>query len=126
MTRRIVIVVLLGLLAGCSSLLPKSREATTSSWQSFQDAQDTFDKIIPGKTTIAQLRQLSLDPSSNSNIVILNHSDVMRKFMLSQSFSVNDLDQGVRECVTAKVLCRGFEINQTSVQKRRNGNAALD
>ena len=126
MPRWIAIVVLPGLLAACSSLLPKSKETTSSSWQSFQDVQDAFDKVIPGKTSIAELRPLSLDPSTNPNIVILNHSDVMRKFMLNKSFSLDDLDQGVRECVTAKLLCRGFEINQTSVQKRRNGNAVLD
>jgi hypothetical protein len=50
----------------------------------------------------------------------------MRKFMLNQSFSISDLDHGVRECVTAKVACRGFEINQSSVEKNRNGNVVLD
>src|SRR5206468_5949017 len=52
MTRRIA-VALLVLLAGCSSLLPKSKEVTASPWQSYQDAQEAFDKIIPGHTTIA-------------------------------------------------------------------------
>jgi hypothetical protein len=127
MILRLAVAVLLTLLAGCSSfLLPKSKEVTASPWQSFQDAQNAFDKIIPGATTIAQLRQMKLDPSTNPNIAILNYADVMRKFMLNQSFSINDLDDGVRVCVTAKVNCRGFEINQTSVQKTRNGNVLLD
>ena len=126
MKRRLAIVVLLSFLAGCSALLPKSKENTASPWQTYQDAQETFDKIIPGQTTIAELRHMSLDPSSNANIAILNYTDVMRKFLFNQSFSLNDLDQGVRDCVTAKILCRGFEINQTSVQKHRNGNVMLD
>ena len=113
-------------LAGCSSLLPKSREATASPWQTYQDAQDAFDKIIPGQTTIADLRQMALDPAKNANIAILNYADVMRKFMLNQSFSINDLDNGVRECVTAKVACRGFEINQSQVHRQRQGNVVLD
>lgn len=126
MTRGLLAVVMLGLLAGCSSLLPKSSEVTASPWQTFQDAQDAFDKIVPGATTIADLRRMKLDPRSNPNIAILNYADVMRKFMLNQSFSLNDLDDGVRACVTAKVSCRGFEVNQTSVQKSRNGNVVLD
>lgn len=127
MILRLAVALVLTLLAGCSSfLLPKSKEVTASPWQSFQDAQNAFDKIIPGATTIAQLRQMKLDPSTNPNIAILNYADVMRKFMLNQSFSINDLDDGVRVCVTAKVNCRGFEINQTSVQKTRNGNVLLD
>ena len=126
MTSRIAIAVLACLLAGCSSMLPKSKEVTASPWQTYQDAEETFDKIIPGQTTIADLRAMKLEPSSNPNITILNYADVMRKFMLNQSFSINDLDNGVRECVSAKVACRGFEINQSLVEKNRQGNVLLD
>jgi hypothetical protein len=114
------------LVCGCSGLLPKTKEITKSPWPTYQAAQDAFDKIVPGQTTIAELRQMSMDPSSNPNIAILNYADVMRKFMLNQSFSVNDLDNGVRECVTAKVACRGFEINQSLLEKNRQGNVMLD
>src|SRR5436189_3064686 len=114
------------LVSGCSSLLPKSKEVTASPWQTYQDAQETFDKIVPGHTTIADLRVMSLDPGANANIAILNYADVMRKFMLNQSFSINDLDQGVRDCVMAKVACRGFEVTQSMVNKNRQGNVVLD
>src|SRR3954466_3290249 len=120
MTRRIALALLACLLAGCGALLPKSKEVTASPWPSYAAAQETFDKIVPGQTTIADLRQMALDPGSNANIAILNYADVMRKFMLNQSFSINDLDNGVRECVSAKVACRGFEINQSLVEKNRN------
>src|SRR5205807_10212531 len=126
MYRRIAALLLSCLVAGCSSLLPKSKEVTASPWQTYQDAQDTFDKIIPGQTTIAELRLMSLDPGSNANIAILNYADVMRKFLLNQSFSISDLDGGVRECVGAKIGCRGFEISQSTVHKQRVGNVALD
>src|SRR5947207_7050771 len=106
------IVILACLVAGCGMLLPKSKEVTASPWQTYQDAQNAFDKIVPGQTTIAELRQMALDPVENPNIAILNYADVMRKFMLNQSFSVNDLDQGVRDCVMAKVACRGFEVTE--------------
>src|SRR5438046_10694335 len=122
MNRSIAALLVSCLVAGCSSLLPKSKEVTASPWQTYQDAQDTFDKIIPGHTTIADLRVMSLDPGSNANIAILNYADVMRKFMLNQSFSINDLDNGVRDCVLAKIACRGFEITQSLVQKPRLGN----
>src|SRR5438270_4316246 len=124
---RTVTVVLACCLAGCSTtLLPRSKEVTSSPWQTYQDAQDTFDKIIPGQTTIAELRLMSLDPASNANIAILNYADVMRKFMLNQSFSINDLDNGVRDCVSAKVACRGFEINPIQVHRQRLGNVVLE
>ena len=114
------------LVGACTSLLPKSKEVTASPWQTYQDAQETFDKIIPGHTTIADLRVMSLDPGANANIAILNYADVMRKFLLNQSFSINDLDSGVRECVLAKIACRGLEITQSLVQKQRMGNVIFD
>jgi hypothetical protein len=126
MNGRIAFLLLACLLGGCGHMLPKSKEVTASPWQTYQDAQEAFDKIVPGQTTIAELRQMSLDPSENPNIAILNYADVMRKFMLNQSFSINDLDQGVRDCVMAKVACRGFEVTQSQVQKHRNGNVMLD
>ncbi len=131
MTGRISLLVaagfLAGLLQGCSTmLLPKSKEVTASPWTTYQAAQETFDKIVPGQTTIADLRQMALDPAENPNIAILNYADVMRKFMLNQSFAVSDLDQGVRDCVMAKVACRGFEVTQSMVNKERQGNVVLD
>src|SRR5438552_8772450 len=126
MNRSIAALLVSCLVGACTSLLPKSKEVTASPWQTYQDAQETFDKIIPGHTTIADLRVMSLDPSANANIAILNYADVMRKFMLNQSFSINDHDSGVRECVLAKIACRGFEITQSSVLKQRLGNVIFD
>src|SRR5258708_16039225 len=88
---RTVAAVLTCFLAGCSTtLLPRSKEVTSSPWQTYQDAQETFDKIIPGQTTIAELRLMSLDPASNPNIPILNYADLIRKSIPNQSFSLND------------------------------------
>jgi len=126
MSRSLAVAVLLLLLPGCTSLLPRSKEVTVSPWQSYRDIQLAFDKIVPGETTVAQLREFGLEPTANPNIAILNYSDVLRRFLLNQSVSMSDLDHGVRECVTAKIMCRGFEIDQKSVRKHRNGSFWLD
>src|SRR3954462_6856880 len=85
------------LAAGCSSLLPQSKNVTQSPWASYREAQLTFDKIIPGQTTNAELRDLQLDPEANANIAILNYSDVLQRFVPNASISMADLDNGVRE-----------------------------
>lgn len=126
MTPRVASVLLACLLCGCTSLLPKSREATVSPWANYQEAQQTFDLILPGKTTAFELKLLSLDPETNPNIAILNYSDVLRRFLANQSVSLADLDHGVRECVMAKTHCMGYEINQKLVRKHRNGSFWLD
>jgi hypothetical protein len=118
--------VALCLLAGCTGLLPKSKEATASPWQTYRDAQHTFDRIVPGKTTSVQLRELMVDPETMPNLAILNYSDVLRRFMLNQSVTLSDLDHGVQECVMARTVCRGYEINQRLVKKQRNGSFWLD
>jgi hypothetical protein len=114
------------LLTGCTSLLPRSKETTKSPWQTYREAQQTFDQIVPGKTTAAELKDLSLDPETVPNIAILNYSDVLRRFMLNQSLTLSDLDHGVQDCIRAKIVCRGYEINQRLVTKQRNGNFWLD
>jgi hypothetical protein len=114
------------LLSGCTALLPRSKEVTASPWQTYREAQRTFDLIVPGKTTAEDLKELSLDPETVPNIAILNYSDVLRRFMLNQSVTLSDLDRGVQECVMAKTVCRGLEINQRLVTKHRNGNFWLD
>jgi hypothetical protein len=114
------------LLAGCTSLLPKSREVTASPWQTYREAQRTFDQIVPGKTTSADLRELMVDPETMPNIAILNYSDVLRRFMQNQSVTLSDLDHGVQECVMARTVCRGYEINQRLVKRHRNGSFWLD
>jgi hypothetical protein len=102
-------------------LLPKSKEITASPWQTYREAQQTFDLIVPGVTTAEDLRELQLDPEIMPNIAILNYSDVLRRFMLNQSVALSDLDHGVQECVKARTVCRGLEINQRLVKRHRNG-----
>jgi hypothetical protein len=117
---------LLLLACGCTSLLPRSEENTGSAWTSYQDAQKAFDLIEPGVTTLTDLRAMSLDPSNNANISILTYADVLRRFMVSQAVTFNDLDHGVLECVSAKIKCRGFEVDQRQVKRHRNGSFWLD
>jgi len=118
--------VLPALMQGCVALLPKSKTVTQSPWQSFQEVQEVFDRIEPNKTTNADLKGLNLDPAGNPNITILNYSDVLRRFIPSPSISASDLDAGVRECISAKTVCRGYEIDQKSMKRTRDGNFWTD
>ncbi|MBV8032891.1 MAG: hypothetical protein JO035_15365 [Betaproteobacteria bacterium] len=114
------------LAAGCSAMLPKSRTVTQSPWGSYRDAQLTFDKIIPGQTTSAELRDLQLDPEANPNISILNYSEVLTRFMPNASIRLDDLDTGVRDCISAKTQCRGYAVQQKTTVKNREGNFFAD
>lgn len=118
--------IIAALVSGCSTLLPSSKNVTASPWQSYREAQLTFDKIIPGQTTELELKTLQLDPEAHPNIAILNYSDVVRRFMPHASISFDDLDAAVRECISAKIVCKGFEISQNIVHRNRDGNFFAD
>lgn len=99
---------------------------TRSPWQSYQEAQSAFDKIIPGQTTLADLKELKLDPESNPNIAILNYADVLKRFLANPSLTTKDLDFAVRDCVGAKTACLGYEVSKRVVKRHRNGSFFAD
>lgn len=113
-------------LAGCSSLLPNQEAIVEGPWQSFQEAQQTFDKVIPYKTTVQELQQLRLDPGANPNVIILNYSDILRRFVPSTAIDGFELEKGVQDCLVAKATCKGYEINHKSIIRKRYGNFWAD
>jgi hypothetical protein len=110
-------------------MLPSSREVTAASpsgWQSYQDAENTFAGITPGKTTAAQLKALSLDPAANPAVALLPTWQLRQRFIPNALVTLDDLDPGVRACIEARQACRAYEVNYVATQSRRTGNAALD
>jgi len=123
---RAVLLLLVVALAACSSWLPRGEALTYSPWKSFAEAQQTFDRIVPHQTTVAELKELKIDPKANPNITILNYSDVLRRFLPSPSINSHDLDAGVQECIAAKSGCEGYEINQQTIKRKRYGSFLAD
>jgi hypothetical protein len=123
---RAVSILAVATLAACSSLLPRGEQLTYSPWTSFAEAQQTFDRVVPHQTTVAELKEMKLDPKANPNITILNYSDVLRRFLPSPSINSNDLDPGVQECIAAKSSCEGYEVNQQTTRRKRYGSFLAD
>jgi hypothetical protein len=126
--RRLLAPLIVGLvlLGGCSALLPRGESVAESPWKSFDEAQRTFDRIVPYETTVQDLRALKLDPEHNTNITLLNYSDVLRRFIPSPATNMQDLDPGVQDCIRAKSACAGYEVDQKTLKRRRYGNFFAD
>jgi len=109
-------------------MLPSSREvtATGSGWQKYADAEKTFESIVPGKTTAAELKALNLDPSTNPSVARLQNWQVRDRFIPNTLVTLDDLDQGVRECIQAREACKAYDVSYVSTATKRTGNAALD
>ncbi len=115
MNRTFIVLVLAGWLGGAAT-----------AWQSYEEAEQVFGKIAPGTTTVHELAALRLDPRKNPNISVVPRFAVMQRFMVNSTVTPADLEEGVRECISAQNACVGWRIDQTAMQKRRNGNAALE
>lgn len=113
-------------LAGCTTILPQSQSHTVNPLNSYQEIQQVFDQVIPYKTNLDDLRRLNLDPHVNPNILILNYSDILSRFVPSPSVDTNGLDKGVKECIQAKTACEGYEIKLSRNERKRYGAFLLD
>ncbi|OQW94282.1 MAG: hypothetical protein BWK79_06670 [Beggiatoa sp. IS2] len=120
-------ITLLSLLhAGCGAMLPSIDKITKSPWQSFEEAKKSFDKIIPEKTTTQDLKQLGFDPFAIPNVKLITYLEVIQKFVPNQSVSLEDLPSGVRDCLAAKEICKGYEVKPQVLNSKRYGNVVLD
>ena len=82
--------------------------------------------LVTTLSKIDDLKQLGIDPFANPNITILTYSDILRRFVPSTIIQPDDLDGGIRDCLAAKELCRGYEIDHKQIKRKRYGNFWLD
>ena len=113
-------------LIGCSNLLPTIEQTNESRWKNYEETRQSFDRIVPGKTTSTELKELGFDPFENPNIKLLNYLDIIRIFIPNESIRMVDLHPNVRNCLKAKTECRGYEISPKITHSERYGNVVLD
>ena len=113
-------------LTGCATLLPSSKTVVASPWKNFGDAEAFYEKIIPGKTTLQDLKQMGFDPYEAPNIKILTSRDIVNYFMSNPSIKKENLDEGIQKCIDAKDRCQAYQIAPSDKKKKREGNFWLD
>jgi hypothetical protein len=111
---------------GCANLLPDAKQKTQTPWQTYEDAQAMFEKVIPGKTRLADLKALGIEPGQTPNVAYLGHADLLRRLLPTSSFDLGTLDPGLRECMTPERPCFAYQIEQVSLDRQRYGNFWLD
>ena len=113
-------------LAGCTSLLPRSESSTADTWGDYESAAAAIERIIPLQTTRSELQAQGIDPRKNAAITILTFSDVALRFQTGGAIRAEELDPGVRQCLTAGKACSGYAIALKRTLNRRIGNFWLD
>lgn len=113
-------------LSACSSMLPDAKQNTQTPWHSYADAQAMFEKIIPGKTRLAELKELGVEPVRTSNVAYLGYADLLRRLLPVASVDIRYLDPGLQECIASRNDCFAYQIEQVSLERKRFGNFWLD
>jgi len=117
-----VIAVVAGATAGCSSLLPRAEEKTVSPWRHFEDAKQAYDQIEPGKSDRSTVHRLGFDPSTTPNVHILNYSQIASAVLPAESLTLGDeVPNGIRVCVRAQERCVGYQLEENRIKHRRVG-----
>ena len=111
---------------GCRALFSSASQRSRTPWQNFDEAQAAYDKVVPHKTTLAELKTLGFDPISTPNVKILTYLDLIQRFIPNASISLKDLQPDVRDCIESKDCCHAYEMDLDMTNNKRFGNLALD
>jgi len=111
--------------SGCSSMLPTARNAT-SSFRNFEDLRNAVESLQPMKSRQEELVRLGIDPVQLPNTTILSYADVLRRFAPGTVAIKEDLDVGIQACLAARDRCRGWELNAGFISRVRTGNFLAD
>jgi hypothetical protein len=125
LTRKASLLALALVLGGCTSMLPRVR-SLSSPFQTFEEARQAIDSLVPMRSHASDLKQLGIDPFEQPNTLILTHADIVRRFVPSGLLQRADLDPGVLVCLEARDACRGWEITAARITRMRTGNFFTD
>ena len=111
---------------GCKALFTSSSQRARTPWQNFEEAESAYDKVVPHKTTVSELKSLGFDPHTTPNIKILTYLDLIQRFIPNSSITMKDLQPDVRACIESKDCCHAYELELALTDSKRYGNLALD
>lgn len=118
--------VLLLLCMSCAKLLPSSKVTLKSPWTDYESAKRDYMKIVPGVTTVADLKKLGFDPNLVPNIRIMSTTEVISIFIPNSSIAIESLAPGIQQCIHSKDRCTAYMIEPSIVGKKRTGNFWAD
>lgn len=111
------------LLSGCAALLPHSSSVTNSPWKTYREVVQAYDKVVPNRSTVREIRQLGFDIYSTPNLKILSYVDVA---VATQTLKKGELSSGIEACLRVQSLCTGYAFEPQVVNSHRYGNFWLD
>lgn len=124
--KSLFIFILLLVFTGCARLLPSSKTTINAPWDDFNNAKLEYEKIIPGTTTVDDLKKISFNPFEVPNIRIMNVTEIIGVFLPNPSVKIEDLDPGIQKCIEKRQRCTAYKIEPSVLNKTRVGNFWAD
>lgn len=118
--------ILLLLLCSCSTMLPNGAKQMPLPWANYDQALAAINRIVPYRTTRADLRAMHIDPTTNPSITILTYTDLLARFPAAAAVPAGKLDRGIADCLGAGKQCSGYWISVRQMTTKRVGNFWLD
>jgi hypothetical protein len=111
---------------GCTSLLPSGSTESPSSFSNFESARQALVKVVPNQTTLEGLSALGFNPQDSANVTLIPYPEVVGRLVPYSAIQKEDLDPGVRACISAQAACRAYVFRFSSEQRKREGGFWLD
>jgi len=127
MTLRLVLsLVACGVLASCSSMLPRGSTDTPAGFDSFEQAQTAVQRIVALQTPTSELPALGFDPVAGTNVTLIPYPDIVGRLAPHPGVPYDKLDAGIRQCIEAQTACRGYVFHFERQNRHREGSFWLD
>ena len=117
------------LLGGCATtnLMSSSDEETVggANWKTYGEAEQFYNKVELGRSTVADLAILGLDLKTAKNVVVLDRTSLLALFMASVPGSFDYLDPAVKQCLTPNIDCTPYIVSKNEAKEVGEGSLTL-
>jgi hypothetical protein len=107
------------LLAGCANLLPRAHSDDHSPFETFEAARSALGKVVPYRTTLAELNALGFDVESSANVRRIPYPQLVAVLMPNPNLPLDQIETGLRDCLAARQACRAYEFRMGRLQRER-------
>jgi len=126
MISRLLLLVVAGALAACSSMLPRGRTDTPAGFDNFEQAQAAVTRIVALQTPVSELKSMGFDLQAGDNVTLIPYPDIVGRLAPNSNVPLDKLDPGIRMCIEAQAACRGYLFHFERQDRKREGGFWMD
>jgi len=113
-------------LAGCGGVLPHESDADSTKFLTYDQVSSSYAGIQLGKTRLGELPGLGFDTRLTPNIEVLSYSEIVDRFLPSETISEQTAPSPVRRCIEAQYRCSAYVFHLTHSHTQHSGNVVPD